>query len=209
MSFELPQAIVPMVIETTGRTERAYDIFSLLLKERIVFLGTPINDQIANLIVAQLLYLNQQDPERNIQMYINCPGGIIYSGLAIYDTMQSISNPITTWAVGVTASFGTVLLAAGTPGQRNALPHATIHMHPAGGGAQGYTPDVEIQYREMKRQQDLLHNILAKHTGQSVETIAHDFERDRWMDAAMAKEYGFVDNIMGTPILAETKKEDK
>lgn len=209
MSFDLPQAIVPMVIETTGRTERAYDIFSLLLKERIVFLGTPINDQIANLIVAQLLYLNQQDPERNIQMYINCPGGIIYSGLAIYDTMQSISNPITTWAVGVTASFGTVLLAAGTPGQRYALPHATIHMHPAGGGAQGYTPDVEIQYREMKRQQDMLHHILAKHTGQPVETIAHDFERDRWMDAEMAKEYGFVDNIMGTPILAETESEDE
>ena len=209
MSFDLPQAIVPMVIETTGRTERAYDIFSLLLKERIVFLGTPINDQIANLIVAQLLYLNQQDPERNIQMYINCPGGIIYSGLAIYDTMQSIPNPITTWAVGVTASFGTVLLAAGTPGQRYALPHATIHMHPAGGGAQGYTPDVEIQYREMKRQQDMLHHILAKHTGQTAETIAHDFERDRWMDAEMAKEYGFVDNIMGTPILAEAEKEDE
>lgn len=209
MTFDLPQASMPYVIETTGRTERQYDIFSLLLKERIVFLGYPINDVIANLMVAQLLYLNQQDPERNIQMYINCPGGIIYSGLAIYDTMQSISNPITTWAVGVTASFGTVLLAAGTPGQRYALPHATIHMHPAGGGAQGYTPDVEIQYREMKRQQDLLHHILAKHTGQNVETIAHDFERDRWMDATMAKDYGFVDNIMGTPTLAETETEDK
>ena len=208
MSFAIPQALVPMVIESTGRTERAYDIFSLLLKERIVFLGTPINDQIANLVVAQLLYLNQQDPERTIQMYINCPGGIIYAGLAIYDTMQSISNPITTWAVGVTASFGTVLLAAGTPGQRYALPHATIHMHPAGGGAQGYTPDVEIQYREMKRQQDMLHHILAKHTGQLVETIAHDFERDRWMDAVAAKDYGFVDNVMGTPIFAEIEKKD-
>lgn len=209
MPFNFPQAMVPMVIETTGRTERAYDIFSLLLKERIIFLGTPINDQIANLIVAQLLYLNQQDPERPIQMYINSPGGIIYSGLAIYDTMQSISNPITTWAVGVTASFGTVLLAAGAPGQRYALPHATIHMHPAGGGAQGYTPDVEIQYREMKRQQDMLHNILAHHTGQTAETIAHDFERDRWMDAVAAQEYGFVDQVMGTPIFAEIEDKDE
>jgi len=209
MSFDFPHALVPMVIETTGRTERAYDIFSLLLKERIVFLGTPINDQIANLIVAQLLYLNQQDAERPIQMYINSPGGIIYSGLAIYDTMQSISNPITTWAVGVTASFGTVLLAAGTPGQRYALPHATIHMHPAGGGTQGYTPDVEIQYREMKRQQDMLHHILAKHTGQSAETISHDFERDRWMDAVMAQEYGFVDQVMGSPIFAELENNDE
>lgn len=209
MSLHLPHALVPMVIESTGRTERAYDIFSLLLKERIIFLGTPINDQIANLTVAQLLYLNQQDPERPIQMYINCPGGIIYSGLAIYDTMQSIPNPITTWAVGVTASFGTVLLAAGTPGQRYALPHATIHMHPAGGGAQGYTPDVEIQYKEMKRLQDTMHHILAKHTGQKVETIAQDFERDRWMDAVMAKEYGFVDEIMGQPILAEADGREK
>ena len=195
-----PTSLVPMVIESTGRTERAYDIFSLLLKERIVFLGTPINDQIANLIVAQLLYLNQQDPERNISMYINSPGGIIYSGMAIYDTMQSISNPISTFAVGVTASMATVLLAAGTKGQRYALPHATIHMHPAGGGAQGYTPDVEIQYKEMKRQQDTLHHILAKHTGQPVEKIADDFERDRWMDAITAKEYGLVDEVMGEPV---------
>ncbi len=142
-------------------------------------------------------------------MYINCPGGIIYAGLAVYDTMQSISNPITTWAVGVTASFGTVLLAAGTPGQRYALPHSTIHMHPAGGGAQGYTPDVEIQYKEMKRLQDTMHHILAKHTDQKVETIAQDFERDRWMDAAMAKEYGFVDEIMGQPILAEVDGREK
>jgi ATP-dependent Clp protease protease subunit len=192
-----------MVIESTGRTERAYDIFSLLLKNRIIFLGSPINDQIANLIVAQLLFLNQEDPERVIKMYINCPGGIIYSGLAIYDTMQSIPNTIETWAVGVTASFGTVLLASGTPGHRYALPHATIHMHPAGGGTQGYTPDVEIQYKEMKRQQDMLHHILAKHTGQNVETVSHDFERDRWMNAPEARDYGFVDEVVGTPIFAE------
>ena len=194
-----PESVIPMVIETTGRSERAYDIFSLLLRERIIFLGTPINDQIANLIVAQLLYLNREDPEREIQMYINCPGGVIYAGLAIYVTMQQIQAPVSTFAVGVTASMGTVLLAAGTKGQRYALPHATIHMHQAGGGAQGYTTDVEIQYREMKRQQDLLFGIISKHTGQSIETIADDFERDRWMDADMAKEYGLVDDILGEP----------
>lgn len=202
----LPQSVVPMVVESSGRTERAYDIFSLLLKERIIFLGTAINDQIANLIVAQLLYLNQQDPELNIDMYINSPGGVIYSGLAIYDTMQSISNPISTYAVGVTASMGTVLLAAGSPGQRFALPHSTVHMHPAGGGAQGYTPDVEIQYKEMKRLQDTLHHILSKHTGQDVKTISDDFERDRWMDAKTAQEYGLVDNIMGSTIFDQIEK---
>ena len=143
MSSMLPQAIVPMVIESTGRSERAYDIYSLLLKERIIFLGTPINDQVANLIVAQLLFLDREDHEREIQMYINSPGGSIYAGLAIYDTMQQIRAPVSTYAVGVTASMGTVLLAAGESGRRYALPHATIHMHPAGGGAQGYTPDVE------------------------------------------------------------------
>ncbi|OQY35395.1 MAG: ATP-dependent Clp protease proteolytic subunit [Anaerolineaceae bacterium 4572_5.2] len=209
MTIPLPQAMVPMVIETTGRSERAYDIFSLLLKERIIFLGTAINDQIANLIVAQLLYLNQQDPERDISMYINSPGGIIYAGLAIYDTMQSIANPISTFAVGVTASMATVLLAGGTPGQRYALPHATVHMHPAGGGAQGYTPDVEIQFKEMKRLQDTMHHIISRHTGQSVEKIADDFERDRWMDALAAKEYGLVDEVMGAPILAEAAEKNK
>lgn len=197
MFSRIPEAMVPMVIETTGRSERAYDIFSLLLRERIIFLGTPINDQIANLIVAQLLYLNREDPEREIQMYINSPGGVIYAGLAIYDTMQQISAPVSTFAVGVTASMGTVLLAAGAKGQRFALPHATIHMHQAGGGAQGYTTDVEIQYREMKRQQDLLFGIISKHTSQSIEQIADDFERDRWMDALAAKEYGIVDEILG------------
>ncbi len=209
MTIPIPQAMVPMVIETTGRSERAYDIFSLLLKERIIFLGTAINDQIANLIVAQLLYLNQQDPDRNISMYINSPGGIIYAGLAIYDTMQSINTPISTFAVGVTASMATVLLAAGSPGQRYALPHATVHMHPAGGGAQGYTPDVEIQFKEMKRLQDTMHHIISKHTGQSVQKIADDFERDRWMDALAAKEYGLVDEVMGTPILSEAAEKNK
>ncbi|OQY48880.1 MAG: ATP-dependent Clp protease proteolytic subunit [Anaerolineaceae bacterium 4572_78] len=209
MSLPFPQSIIPMVIETTGRVERAYDIFSLLLKERIVFLGTPINDQVASLIVAQLLYLSQQDPERDISLYINCPGGVIYSGLAIYDTMQAIPNPIRTFAIGVTASFGTVLLAAGTPGERYSLPHATIHMHPAGGGTQGYIPDIEIQYKEMKRLQDTLHHIVSKHTGQSVQQIADDFERDHWMDAQMAKDYGLVDEIMGESVFSLTKKSEE
>jgi ATP-dependent Clp protease protease subunit len=186
-----------MVIETTARGERAYDIYSLLLRERIIFLGTPINDQIANLIVAQLLYLSREDPERDIQLYINSPGGMVYAGLAIYDTIQMIEAPVNTWAVGVTASMGTVLLAAGRPGKRYALPHATVHMHPAGGGAQGYTPDVRIQYKELERVQNQLFHILAKHTGQTAEQIEEDFERDRWMNALEAKEYGLVDEVVG------------
>lgn len=210
MSFTIPQAVVPMVIESTGRSERAYDIYSLLLKERIIFLGTPINDQVANVIVAQLLFLDREDHEREIQMYINSPGGSIYAGLAIYDTMQQIRAPVSTYAVGVTASMGTVLLAAGEAGRRYALPHSTIHMHPAGGGAQGYTPDVEIQYKELKRMQDLLHGVLSRHTGQTVEQIGEDFERDRFMDAHGAVKYGLVDDILGEsaiePMDSGTKK---
>lgn len=197
MFQNLPQALVPMVIETTARGERAYDIYSLLLRERIVFLGTPINDQIANLIVAQLLYLSREDPERDIHMYINSPGGSVYAGLAIYDTMQMIEAPVSTTAVGVTASMGTVLLAAGRKGKRYALPHATVHMHPAGGGAQGYTPDVRIQFKELERVQTQLFHILAKHTGQTAAQIEEDFDRDRWMTALEAKEYGLVDDVMG------------
>jgi len=193
----LPQSLVPMVIETTARGERAYDIYSLLLRERIIFLGTPISDQIANLIVAQLLYLNREDPERDIQVYINSPGGSVYAGLAIYDTIQMIEAPVSTWAVGVTASMGTVLLAAGTTGKRYALPHATIHMHPAGGGTQGYTPDVRIQYKELERVQNQLFHILGHHTGQTAEQIEEDFERDRWMTALEAQTYGLVDEVVG------------
>ena len=189
-------SLVPMVIETTGRGERAYDIYSLLLKERIVFLGTPINDQISNLVVAQLLFLDRENPEKEIQVYINSPGGEIYPGLAIYDTMQMVRAPISTIAVGWTASLGTVLLAAGRKGRRFALPHATIHMHPAGGGARGYAPDVEIQYKELKRMQDMLHGILAKHTGQTTEKIAEDFDRDYFMDAHRAVEYGIIDEVL-------------
>ena len=197
MFESFPQSLVPMVIETTARGERAYDIYSLLLRERIIFLGTPINDQIANLIVAQLLYLSREDPERDIHMYINSPGGSVYAGLAIYDTMQMIEAPVSTTAVGVTASMGTVLLAAGQTGKRFALPHATVHMHPAGGGAQGYTPDVRIQFKELERIQTQLFHILAKHTGQTSQQIEEDFDRDRWMTALEAKDYGLVDDVMG------------
>ena len=188
-----------MVIEQTGRGERAMDIYSLLLKERIIFLGFPINDQIANLIVAQLLFLNHEDPERDIQLYINSPVGSVYAGLAIYDTMHMITAPVATWAVGVTASMATVLLAAGAKGKRFALPHATVHMHPAGGGAQGYTPDVRIQVKELERVQNSIFHILAMHTNQTAAQIEIDFERDRWMYAEEAVEYGLVDQVYGTP----------
>jgi len=191
--------VIPMVIESSGRGERAYDIYSLLLKERIVFLGTPIDDQVANLIVAQLLFLNHEDPEREIHMYINSPGGIIYAGLAIYDTMQMISNPISTVAVGVTASFGTVLLAAGTKGRRYALPNATIHLHQPLGGAQGQATDIEIQARQILRLKALLLNILTKHTGQPLEVIERDSDRDYYLEAQAAVDYGLVDQVLETP----------
>ena len=193
------KSVIPMVIETSARGERAYDIFSLLLKERIVFLGTPIDDQIANLIVAQLLFLSREDPEKDIQMYINSPGGVIYAGMAIYDTMQMIPNRISTVAVGVTASFGTVLLAAGTKGQRYALPHATIHMHQPLGGAQGQASDIEIQAREILRLKARLNKILAEGTNQSLEVIERDTERDFYLDAYGAVEYGLVDKVLEPP----------
>lgn len=199
MTYQDPHALIPMVIETTGRGERAYDIYSLLLRNRIVFLGTPINDQIANLIVAQLLYLSNEDREAQIQMYINSPGGQVYSGLAIYDTMQMIPNPISTLALGVTASFGTVLLAAGTKGQRYALPHATIHMHQPLGGAQGQATEIEIQAREILRLKVRLNEILALHTDQTTDVIERDTERDYYMSADQAVEYGLVDHVMETP----------
>jgi len=197
----IPQALISRTIyESSGRGERTYDIYSLLLKERIVFLGSPINDEVANLIVALLLYLAGEDPEREIRLYINSPGGIIYHGLAIYDAIQQVAAPVSTYAIGVTASMATMLLAAGTKGRRYALPHATIHMHPAGGGAQGYTPDVEIQYKELQRMQQLLHALLSKHTGQSVEKIADDFDRDRYMSAEEAVEYGIIDEVLKLPV---------
>lgn len=193
------KSVIPMVIESSGRGERAYDIYSLLLKERIIFLGTPIDDQVANVIVAQLLFLNREDSEREIQMYINSPGGVIYSGLAIYDTMQMISNPISTVAVGVTASFGTVLLTAGSKGRRYALPNATIHMHQPLGGAQGQATDIEIQTKQILRLRTLLNDIMAKHTGKTVEVIKQDTERDFYLDAQQAVEYGLVDQVLEIP----------
>ena len=195
----LPRAMVPMVIETTGRGERAYDIYSLLLRNRIIFLGTPINDQVANLIVAQMLFLDREDPGKDISLYINSPGGLVYGGLAIYDTMQLIRADVRTIAVGSTASMGTVLLAAGTKGKRSALPNATIHLHPAGGGGQGYAQDVEIQARELLRINARLHRILAHHTGQTEARIATDFERDRYMTAREAADYGLIDEVLPGP----------
>ncbi|BAJ63687.1 MULTISPECIES: ATP-dependent Clp protease proteolytic subunit [Anaerolinea] len=199
MSIPDFRSVIPMVIESSARGERAYDIYSLLLKERIVFVGTPIDDQIANLIVAQLLFLSREDPEKDIQMYINCPGGLIYAGMAIYDTMQMIPNRISTVAVGVTASFGTVLLAAGSKGQRYALPHATIHMHQPLGGAQGQASDIEIQAREILRLKSQLNQILSQCTGQPMDVIERDTERDFYMDSYQAVEYGLVDKVLEPP----------
>jgi len=192
-------AVVPMVIESSGRGERAYDIYSLLLKERIIFVGTPIDDQIANLVVAQLLYLSREDSEREISMYINSPGGQIYAGLAIYDTMRMIPNKISTVAVGVTASFGTVLLATGAKGQRYALPHATIHMHQPLGGAQGQASDIEIQAKEILRLKARLNEILSESTGQPIDVIERDTERDFYLNAQQAVEYGLVDKVLIPP----------
>ena len=191
--------VIPTVIETGPRSERAFDIFSLLLKERIVFLGTPIDDQIANLIVAQLLYLQREDPERDISMYIHSPGGVITAGLAIYDTMQLIEPAVSTIAVGQTASMATVLLCAGAKGKRFALPNATVHMHQALGGARGQASDIEIAAKEILRNNEIIRNIIASHTGQPVERVTKDFDRDFYLDAQGAKDYGFVDELLVQP----------
>ncbi|GIW13346.1 MAG: ATP-dependent Clp protease proteolytic subunit [Tepidiforma sp.] len=188
--------VIPTVIESGPRSERAFDIFSLLLKERIVFLGTPIDDQIANLIVAQLLFLQREDPEKDISLYIHSPGGVITAGLAIYDTMQLIEPDVSTIAVGQTASMATVLLCAGARGKRYALPNATVHMHQALGGARGQAADIEIAAKEILRNNEIIRNIIASHTGQPVERVTRDFDRDFYLDAEGAKEYGFVDEIL-------------
>lgn len=190
--------IIPSVIETTGRGERIYDIYSLLLKERIVFVGTAINDQVANLIVAQLLFLNREDPDRDINMYINSPGGSVYAGFAIYDAMELISAPVATYAIGLTASFGTVLLTAGAKGKRFALPNATIHMHQPliHGGIGGQASDVVIQANELVRQRERLYQILVETTGQTREVIERDADRDFFLDAHKAVEYGIVDAVL-------------
>lgn len=189
--------MVPMVIENNGRGERAFDIYSLLLKERIVFLGTGINDAVANLIVAQLLYLNSIDQKQPISLYINSPGGSVYAGLAIYDAMQMISAPVSTVAVGVSASMGTALLTSGSKGKRYALPHATIHMHPTGGGAQGYTEDVRIATREQERLQTQLFHLMGKHSGHTWKEIEDYFLRDKYMSAPEAKAFGLIDDVLG------------
>lgn len=210
--MQIPTSLIPMVIETTGRGERAYDIYSLLLKERIIMLGTPINDQIANLIVAQLLYLAREDPTKPIRLYINSPGGQVYAGMAIYDTIQQIECPVSTVAVGFTASFGTVLLTAGTKGMRYALPNATIHMHQPLGGAQGQASDIAIQANEILRLRQTLNEILSHHTGQPIERIQQDTDRDIFMTAQDAKEYGLVDMVLsqpGMPSVAETAGNGK
>lgn len=191
--------VVPMVVESTGRGERAYDIYSLLLKERIIFLGTAIDDQVANVIVAQLLFLSHEDPAKEIQMYINSPGGQVYAGFGIYDTMRMIPNPISTVAVGVAASFGTVLLTAGTKGRRYALPHSTIHMHQPLGGAQGQATDIEIAAKQILRQRAALNGVLAHHTGQPLSVIERDTDRDFYLDAAAAVQYGLVDQVLEAP----------
>jgi ATP-dependent Clp protease protease subunit len=191
-----PESLIPMVVESSNRGERAFDIFSRLLKEHIILLGTPIDDQIANLIVAQLLFLEHDDPERDINLYINSPGGSVTAGLAIYDTMRAIRAPVATYCMGMAGSMATIVLAGGTQGKRYSLPHSTIHMHPAGGGARGYAPDVEIMARELLRMQQITRELLSRDTGQPLDRIKRDFDRDLFMDPEQAKEYGIIDEII-------------
>jgi len=195
-----PSAMIPMVVETTSRGERAYDIYSLLLKERIIFLGSGIDDDIANVIIAQLLFLDREDPDRDIQMYIHSPGGIITAGLAIYDTMQLIRPDVSTICVGMAASMGAVLLVGGAKGKRYALPNATVMLHQAAGGFEGTAADIEIRAREILRLQNRIREILVLHTGQSMERIAVDSDRDFFMTPQIAKEYGIVDEIIGEAV---------
>ncbi|MCX7789950.1 MAG: ATP-dependent Clp protease proteolytic subunit [Chloroflexaceae bacterium] len=206
-SWELPrpESLIPMVVESTSRGERAFDIYSRLLKERIVILGTPIDDQIANLVVAQLLFLASEDPDRDIWLYINSPGGSVTAGLAIYDTMHHIRPHVATVCLGMAASMATIILAGGEKGKRFSLPNSTIHMHPALGGFRGSGPDVEIQARELLRLQNLGRELMARDTGQPVEKIARDFDRDAYMTPIQAKEYGIIDEILMPEELSEKK----
>ncbi len=194
----VPQNMVPMVIETSPRGERAFDIYSLLLKERIIFLGTPINDNIANLIIAQLLFLEREDPDKGINLYINSPGGVISAGLAIYDTMQLISPEVSTICLGMTASMATILLSGGHKGKRYVLPNSTVHMHQPMGGAQGQATDIEIAAREIIRLQDKIRTMLSANTGQTYDKIARDTDRDYYLSAEQAVEYSLVDEILGS-----------
>ncbi len=189
-------ALVPMVVEQTNRGERAYDIFSRLLKDRIVFLGTPINDVVANLIIAQLLFLEAEDPEQDIAFYINSPGGSVTAGLAIYDTMQYIRPDVSTICIGLAASAGALLLTAGAPKKRFTLPHSTVMVHQPLGGVQGQATDIEIHAREILRMKNTLNDILVKHTGQPLDKVSEDTERDRFMTPEEAKEYGLIDEVI-------------
>ena len=202
----LPGNIIPFVTETSARGERTLDIYSLLLRERIIFLGTPISDQIANLIIAQLLYLEREDPEKDINLYVHCPGGIISAGLAIYDTIQLVRADVSTICVGLAASMGTLILCGGAKNKRYTLPNSTIHMHQAVGGAQGQAADVEIAAREIMRMQEIIRTILVKHTGQPMDKITHDTDRDFYLSADKAVEYGIVDEILSGPSAKEKKK---
>ncbi|HIN35724.1 MAG TPA: ATP-dependent Clp protease proteolytic subunit [Dehalococcoidia bacterium] len=201
----VPQSIVPMVIETSPRGERAFDIYSLLLKERIIFLGTPINDQVANLIIAQLLFLEREDPDKGINLYINSPGGVISAGLAIYDTMHLIKSQVSTICIGMAASMATILLSGGEKGKRYVLPNSTVHMHQPMGGAQGQATDIEIAAREIIRLQDKIRTMLSENTGQTYDKIARDTDRDYYLTAEQAVEYSLVDEILGS---AEPEKTD-
>ncbi len=198
---------VPMVVENSSRGERAYDIYSRLLKERIIFLGGPIDDSVANVVVAQLLFLESEDPDKDIHLYINSPGGVVTAGLAIYDTMQYIKPDVSTICIGQAASMGSILLTAGAAGKRYALPHARIMIHQPLGGAQGQSTDIQIQAKEILRLREVGNNILARHTGQDPEKINVDTERDNFMSAEEAKAYGLIDEVVTRPKAAST--EDK
>lgn len=189
-------SVIPMVIEKEGRVERAYDIYSRLLKDRIIFVGTPIDDNIANVVIAELLFLQMDDPDKDIDVYINTPGGNVTSGLAIYDTMQFIKPDVSTYCVGQASSMGAVLLCAGAKGKRYALPHSRIMMHQPWGGVQGAATDIHIQAQEILRLKEKLENILVKHTGQTIERIKTDTDRDYFMSADEAKDYGIVDTVI-------------
>ncbi len=204
-----PMNIIPGVVESGPRGERAWDIYSLLLKERVIMLFTSITDPVSNTIIAQLLYLEREDPDRDISMYIQSPGGMISAGLAIYDTMQLIRPPVSTICVGMAASMATVLLCAGAKGKRYALPHATIHMHQAMGGAQGQAADIVIAAREIMRQQDIIKEILVKHSGQPMDKITHDTDRDFYLNPQQAVEYGLIDEVLVKPVEEKPKEKKK
>ena len=205
----LPLNVIPGVVESGPRGERMWDLYSMLLKERIVMLFTPISDPVANTLIAQLLYLEREDPERDINMYIQSPGGVISAGLAIYDTIQLIRPQVSTICVGMAASMATVLLCAGAKGKRFALPHATIHMHQAIGSTQGQAADIVIAAKEIMRQQDILKDILVKHTGQTLDKITHDTDRDFYLNPQQAVEYGLIDEVLDKPSDEKGKKAKK